>query len=42
MTAEQIRETFKIDEEEDSLAALLTKYGTPEAGKAVAMGICLD
>jgi len=35
MTADQIRETFKIDEGEDPLAALLTKYGKPEAGKAV-------
>jgi len=35
-------EIFKIDEEADALAALLTKYGKPEAGKAVSMGICLD
>jgi hypothetical protein len=35
-------EIFKIDEEADPLAALLAKFGMPEASKAVSMGICLN
>jgi hypothetical protein len=37
-----VRRNFKIDEEAGPLAALLTKYEKPEAGKAVSIGICLD
>jgi hypothetical protein len=35
MAAEQIREAFRIDEGVDPVAALLTRYGKPEAGKAL-------
>ena len=33
MAPEQIRQPFKIKEDEDPVAALLTKYGKPEEGK---------
>jgi hypothetical protein len=35
MTPEQIRQSFKITQDEDPVATLLTKYGKPEEGKAL-------
>jgi hypothetical protein len=35
MTPQQARRNFTITEDEDPVASLLTKYGKPDAGKAV-------
>lgn len=37
MTPEQIGQLFKIEEDQDPVAALLKKYGKPDQGEAVSL-----